>query len=152
MSIPDDDGVAKGIVAMAGLRPLDGAISRDVDRGPTLTDAELADALTIRGLVVSTPPQTFTTQRVPKLVHDAIEREVERVLGELKPKDMLPVRSSHLCVMIHPNDWRWMLEYMRQQGTLDESNGPINVGSVEISGITVLQDLGGKVPHLELSA
>lgn len=90
-------------------------------------------------------PKTFTTQAVPFMVHLALRRAVSDVL------DSIPgIVHSHTAVMIHPRDWGWYLEYLRQQGTLDEKTGPI--GSLEIEGITVLQDVGGKVPHLELRA
>jgi hypothetical protein len=89
--------------------------------------------------------KSFTTQLVPQLVYDAVCAKVREIGLSLEVKGAF---DSHMAVRVHPNDWAQLLQWMRQQGKYDDRAGPL--GSIELDGLTVLQDVGAKVPHLEL--
>lgn len=95
------------------------------------------------GAIKYLPPKTFTTQMVPHLVYQAILKHVEHVRFQLQGS------YPHAALRIHPRDWQFLEDFLRQQGQLKEVDGPM--GWVEIEGLTVLKDMSANVPHLDLS-
>lgn len=86
--------------------------------------------------------KTITTQQVPHLVYEAIVRHVNHTNRQMGP-------YPHAAIRIHPRDWQFLEDFLRQQGQLKEVDGPM--GWVEIEGLTVLKDMSANVPHLDLS-
>lgn len=126
-----------------GLRRL----NEDPDPFPVRTAVAAPEHMT-PGPVVYVPPKTFTTQTVPSMVFRKLKEHVETLRSRFGTREVgrhLP----HAAMIVHPRDWNFVLEYLRQQGTLNETAGP--TGTIEIDGLTVLPDVGAKVPHLELS-
>ena len=88
----------------------------------------------------------FTTQMIPSMVWKRLEGIASTIIGQTMV--LPPGIRSHVSVRVHPRDWGFVREYLRQQGTLDEAVKPL--GSIELNGITVLEDVSGTVPHMDL--
>lgn len=123
--------------------PVEVAVGDVTDQEFEAARAALYGNLTPPGVPVYVPPKSFTTQQVPHLVYQAILKHVEHVRYQLQGS------YPHAALRIHPRDWQFLEDFLRQQGQLKEVDGPM--GWVEIEGLTVLKDMSANVPHLDLS-